>query len=50
MSSALRAGTVWVNTYRAVSYVMPFGGMKQSGIGRESQHLLSEIEAGFHLA
>ncbi len=36
MSSALKAGTVWVNTYRAVSYMMPFGGMKNSGIGRES--------------
>jgi acyl-CoA reductase-like NAD-dependent aldehyde dehydrogenase len=36
MSSALRAGTVWVNTYRAISYMMPFGGMKQSGLGRES--------------
>ena len=36
LSGALRAGTVWVNTYRAVSYMMPFGGMKQSGIGRES--------------
>jgi betaine-aldehyde dehydrogenase len=36
MSKALRAGTVWVNTYRAVSSMMPFGGMKHSGIGRES--------------
>ena len=36
MSQALRAGTVWVNTYRAVSFMMPFGGMKHSGIGRES--------------
>ena len=36
MSSALKAGTVWVNTYRAISYMMPFGGMKRSGIGRES--------------
>ena len=36
MSRALRAGTVGVNTYRAVSLMMPFGGMKQSGIGRES--------------
>ena len=36
MSKALRAGTVWVNTYRAVSYMMPFGGMKKSGLGRES--------------
>ena len=36
MSKALRAGTVWVNTYRAISYMMPFGGMKRSGLGRES--------------
>ena len=36
MSKALKAGTVWVNTYRAVSFMMPFGGMKHSGIGRES--------------
>jgi aldehyde dehydrogenase (NAD+) len=32
----LRAGTVWTNTYRAVSYMMPFGGFKNSGLGRES--------------
>ena len=32
----LRAGTVWTNTYRAVSYMAPFGGFKASGIGRES--------------
>ncbi len=32
----LRAGTVWTNTYRAVSYMMPFGGVKNSGMGRES--------------
>ncbi len=36
MSSGLRAGTVWVNTYRAVSYLSPFGGYKQSGLGREN--------------
>jgi acyl-CoA reductase-like NAD-dependent aldehyde dehydrogenase len=36
MSKALRAGTVWINTYRAVSYMMPFGGMKHSGLGREN--------------
>jgi len=36
MSRALKAGTVWVNTYRAISYMMPFGGVKNSGIGRES--------------
>jgi aldehyde dehydrogenase (NAD+) len=36
MSDNLEAGTVWVNTYRAVSYTSPFGGYKRSGIGRES--------------
>lgn len=36
MSSALEAGTVWVNTYRAVSYLAPFGGYKRSGFGREN--------------
>ncbi|MDJ0610731.1 MAG: aldehyde dehydrogenase [Kiloniellales bacterium] len=36
MSEKLRVGTVWVNTYRAVSYTSPFGGYKRSGIGRES--------------
>ena len=35
-AAALRAGTVWVNTYRAVSYLAPFGGYKRSGIGREN--------------
>jgi (Z)-2-((N-methylformamido)methylene)-5-hydroxybutyrolactone dehydrogenase len=36
MSERLEAGTVWINTYRAVSYMSPFGGYKRSGIGRES--------------
>ncbi len=36
VSGKLRAGTVWVNTYRAVSFTTPFGGYKRSGIGRES--------------
>jgi aldehyde dehydrogenase (NAD+) len=36
MAERLQAGTVWVNTYRAVSYLSPFGGYKRSGLGRES--------------
>lgn len=36
MSEKLRAGTIWINTYRAVSYTSPFGGYKRSGEGRES--------------
>lgn len=36
MARGIKAGTVWVNTYRAMSYQMPFGGYKNSGIGREN--------------
>jgi acyl-CoA reductase-like NAD-dependent aldehyde dehydrogenase len=36
MARKIRAGTVWVNTYRAVSMTMPFGGYKASGVGREN--------------
>jgi aldehyde dehydrogenase (NAD+) len=36
MADRLQAGTIWINTYRAVSYLSPFGGYKRSGIGRES--------------
>ena len=43
MADRLEAGTVWVNTYRAVSYMSPFGGYKQSGLGRESgQEMIKE--------
>ena len=36
LPSRLQVGTVWVNTYRAMSFMAPFGGYKQSGIGKES--------------
>jgi (Z)-2-((N-methylformamido)methylene)-5-hydroxybutyrolactone dehydrogenase len=36
LPARLRAGTVWVNAYRVVSYLAPFGGFKNSGIGREN--------------
>lgn len=36
MARGLRAGSVWVNTYRAVAPNMPFGGYKSSGIGHEN--------------
>ena len=36
VTKALRAGIVWVNTYRVVSPIAPFGGYKDSGYGRES--------------
>jgi len=36
MAERIQAGTVWVNTYRAVSYMSPFGGYKDSGFGKEN--------------
>jgi aldehyde dehydrogenase (NAD+) len=35
MSAALDAGTVWVNQYALIHPGAPFGGFKQSGVGRE---------------
>jgi phenylacetaldehyde dehydrogenase len=35
VAHALRAGTVWVNTYNSFDAGMPFGGYKESGVGRE---------------
>ncbi|KAL9102138.1 MAG: hypothetical protein Q9163_002669 [Psora crenata] len=35
VSNGLRAGTVWVNQYNMVHHQLPFGGYKESGIGRE---------------
>jgi acyl-CoA reductase-like NAD-dependent aldehyde dehydrogenase len=31
----IRAGVVWVNTYRVISPLVPFGGFGESGLGRE---------------
>ena len=36
MAKAVRAGIVWINTYRVVSPIAEFGGFKDSGYGRES--------------
>jgi aldehyde dehydrogenase (NAD+) len=35
VANNLRAGTVWVNCYNAFDAASPFGGYKQSGLGRE---------------
>lgn len=43
VSAALQAGTIWVNTYRLTSQTTPYGGYKQSGIGREGgQEMIKE--------
>ncbi|QIM48803.1 aldehyde dehydrogenase [Pusillimonas sp. DMV24BSW_D] len=36
VASKLRTGTVWINSYRAVSPSVPFGGFGASGLGREN--------------
>jgi betaine-aldehyde dehydrogenase len=35
VARALEAGTVWINTYKQLSIAAPFGGFKDSGLGRE---------------
>ena len=43
MADRLQAGTIWINTYRAVSVLSPFGGYKRSGLGRENgQDMIKE--------
>jgi aldehyde dehydrogenase (NAD+) len=36
MAERIQSGIVWVNCYRAVSFMSPFGGYKDSGFGREN--------------
>jgi aldehyde dehydrogenase (NAD+) len=49
MVARLRAGTVWANSYRLVSHALPFGGYKQSGVGREmgpdALHEFTEVKS-----
>jgi acyl-CoA reductase-like NAD-dependent aldehyde dehydrogenase len=43
MSAAIRAGTVWINTFDRSSLATPFGGFKQSGFGRDrSPHAIDK--------
>ncbi len=36
MARRLQAGTVWINTYRTLGFNSPFGGFKDSGLGRQN--------------
>ena len=42
VADQLEAGNVWINTYNLIPPDMPFGGVKQSGFGRESSHYAFE--------
>ena len=46
LARALEVGTVWINTYKKFSISAPFGGFKDSGIGREKgrQGILSYMQ------
>ncbi|AMX82613.1 aldehyde dehydrogenase [Geobacillus subterraneus] len=35
LARRVKSGTVWINTYQVLSPTAPFGGYKQSGLGRE---------------
>lgn len=39
VAAALEAGTCWINTYNVTPLEVPFGGYKQSGLGRENSML-----------
>ena len=46
VAKKLQAGTVWINTYRSISYASPFGGYKGSGYGtREQSRSHSQIHS-----
>jgi aldehyde dehydrogenase (NAD+) len=48
MSTLLKAGVVWANTYNKFDPTSPFGGYKESGFGREGgkQGLLDYLKVG----
>ncbi|MFZ5475922.1 MAG: aldehyde dehydrogenase family protein [Myxococcota bacterium] len=44
LAGRIRAGTVWINTYNRFDAAAPYGGMKQSGFGRENgRAVLDEV-------
>ena len=40
VAKAVQTGRIWVNTYNAIPAGAPFGGYKQSGIGRETHKVM----------
>jgi len=39
----IKAGTVWVNNHNQIDPALPFGGYKQSGLGREHGHAAIDV-------
>ena len=42
VARSVETGRMWVNTYNAIPEGAPFGGYKQSGIGRETHKVILE--------
>jgi acyl-CoA reductase-like NAD-dependent aldehyde dehydrogenase len=50
IAKRIRAGTVWINDYHLINGLAPFGGYKQSGVGRElGPHCLLEYSQVKHI-
>lgn len=50
VASQLRAGTVWINNWHQIDPALPFGGYKQSGLGRElGPHALDDYTETKHV-
>ncbi|KAF7529003.1 hypothetical protein G7054_g9957 [Neopestalotiopsis clavispora] len=44
MAKSMEAGTVWVNCYNMITHALPFGGCRESGIGKDlGENVLSEF-------
>jgi aldehyde dehydrogenase (NAD+) len=42
VAAGIAAGLIWVNTTRTINHLVPFGGYKQSGYGREGGQAVME--------
>jgi aldehyde dehydrogenase (NAD+) len=50
VAKAIRTGTMWINDYHLLNDVSPFGGYKQSGVGKElGMHGLLEYTIAKHI-
>jgi acyl-CoA reductase-like NAD-dependent aldehyde dehydrogenase len=49
LARRIKAGTIWINCYRRIHWMSPFGGYKMSGYGRENglevMHLYTQVKS-----